>query len=197
MSIVTERCRPMIDQLPDTPSPPFARTYWVIPGRFLAGVYPGSQSPQEALAKLSGLNQVGVEVVINLMEGHEVNFAGQSFVPYASQLAQLARKNGRKVEVLTYPMRDNSVPERDAMVALLDHIDRVMDGDKVLYLHCWGGRGRTGTVVGCYLMRHGMADPGSVLSEVERLRGEGFGMLGASPETSEHCRFVLEWSRGE
>src|SRR3712207_6971239 len=24
------------------------------------------------------------------------------------------------------------------------------------YVHCWGGIGRTGTVVGCYLVEHGM-----------------------------------------
>ncbi|MBA3406233.1 MAG: dual specificity protein phosphatase family protein [Gemmatimonadaceae bacterium] len=24
-----------------------------------------------------------------------------------------------------------------------------------IYVHCWGGVGRTGTVVGCYIVRHG------------------------------------------
>ena len=42
------------------------------------------------------------------------------------------------------------------LVQILDDLDQALaDGHRV-YLHCFGGIGRTGTVVGCYLVRHGM-----------------------------------------
>ena len=34
-------------------------------------------------------------------------------------------------------------------------IDEAMSAGKAVYVHCWGGVGRTGTVVGCWLVRHG------------------------------------------
>ena len=41
------------------------------------------------------------------------------------------------------------------MASILDAIDAALDGGKTVYVHCWGGVGRTGTVVGCWLVRHG------------------------------------------
>ena len=46
-------------------------------------------------------------------------------------------------------------PARQAMVTILDTIDQAVADGRTVYVHCWGGVGRTGTVVGCYLVRHG------------------------------------------
>jgi protein-tyrosine phosphatase len=43
------------------------------------------------------------------------------------------------------------------MRAILDAIDDSLDRDLPVYVHCWGGHGRTATVVGCWLVRHGMS----------------------------------------
>ncbi|WP_374108489.1 hypothetical protein [Nostoc sp. XA010] len=34
----------------------------------------------------------------------------------------------------------------------LPPIDRALNGQEKVYVHCWGGIGRTGIVVGCYLV---------------------------------------------
>ena len=47
------------------------------------------------------------------------------------------------------------------MAGLLDAIDTAMRDGKTVYLHCWGGVGRTGNVVGCSLVRHGHTGDGS------------------------------------
>ncbi len=39
-----------------------------------------------------------------------------------------------------------------------------------VYVHCWGGVGRTGTVVGCWLLRHGYAVPSDVIDTIQSLR---------------------------
>jgi hypothetical protein len=47
---------------------PFNRSYWVVPGKLLAGGYPGSENPVEEERKLKGLFQAGIRHVISLME---------------------------------------------------------------------------------------------------------------------------------
>ena len=46
---------------------------------------------------------------------------------------------------------------------ILDEIDGAILNGKTVYVHCLGGIGRTGTVVGCYLVRHGIAAGGKAL----------------------------------
>ena len=41
------------------------------------------------------------------------------------------------------------------MSDILDAIDEALARGRVVYVHCWGGIGRTGTVVACWLRRHG------------------------------------------
>ncbi|WP_394708837.1 protein-tyrosine phosphatase family protein [uncultured Desulfobulbus sp.] len=49
---------------------------------------------------------------------------------------------------LRYPIRDVSVPiSSELMLKILDAIDQHINESKFLYVHCWRGIGRTGTVV--------------------------------------------------
>jgi protein-tyrosine phosphatase len=63
-----------------------------------------------------------------------------------------------------------------------------------VYVHCWGGIGRTGTVVGCWLMRHGL-DEGDPVGRIARLRRD---MEDArpSPETPAQRAMITSWKRG-
>ena len=83
------------------------------------------------------------------------------------------------------------------MVEILDEIDRSMADGAAAYVHCWGGVGRTGTVIGCWLLRHQYADKGDVLEELTRLREKdrerGHRL---SPETAEQAQFARSWSEG-
>jgi protein-tyrosine phosphatase len=45
------------------------------------------------------------------------------------------------------PVRDVDIPSPDTMRSILDAIDSAIDRCQPVYVHCWGGRGRTGTVV--------------------------------------------------
>ena len=56
------------------------------------------------------------------------------------------------------------------MTAILDAIDTSLTGGRLVYVHCWGGVGRTGTVVGCWLLRHGLATRDAVLDTLAQLR---------------------------
>jgi protein-tyrosine phosphatase len=79
----------------------------------------------------------------------------------------------------------------------LDEIDRSLARDLPVYVHCWGGKGRTGTVVGCYLARHGIATGKSALDKINELRRNVPNWNEPSPETRQQCEMVALWQIGE
>ena len=171
---------------------PFDRSYWVTFGRFLAGAYPGSQDPGEAGLKLTRLLECGIIQVINLMEEGERDHFGGPFVSYEEPLTVAAQKLGVEVFVIRKAIRDVRVPSPDTMKTILDEIDRSVGQGRPVYVHCWGGRGRTGTVVGCYQVRHGLS--GKEALERTRIlrRNEAYAHL-PSPETETQINMVLSW----
>ena len=60
----------------------------------------------------------------------------------------------------------------------------------VVFVHCWAGCGRTGVVVGCWLVRHG-SDPHDALARIAESRGLG------CPQTLEQRLTVLAWKPGD
>jgi protein-tyrosine phosphatase len=103
--------------------------------------------------------------------------------PYAELVPAPARH-------VRMPVRDFSVPSRDTLVAILDAIDAELGAGGVVYVHCWAGCGRTGVVVGSWLVRHG-AEPQAALSRIAETRGIG------CPQTLEQRLTILGWKPGE
>ena len=81
------------------------------------------------------------------------------------------------------------------LTRILDEIDEARGAGSTVYVHCWGGRGRTGTVVGCWLMRHGL-DDGDPLARIARLRRDVEGAGAPSPETAAQRAMVTGWTPG-
>ena len=80
------------------------------------------------------------------------------------------------------------------MVKILNAIDAAVVQNQKVYVHCAGGIGRTGTTVGCYLVRHGN-DGQAALQEVNRLFQYSDRSMTSwnSPETAEQMQFVRDW----
>ena len=176
---------------------PFEQCYWVIPGRFMAGCYPGSVDPGEMSRKLKRLVDAGITLVVNLMEADETDHSGRAFHPYQGEWKQLARAAGYEVEILRFPVRDLGAPSRQAMRNILYTINESLTAGGRVYVHCRGGRGRTGTVVGCYLMADESASRDDVLMEIQRLRAQGRDTSGQSPESERQINMVLSWTGEE
>ncbi len=180
-----------------TPALPFPRSYCVVPGLLLAGCYPGDLDPTEAQAKLEGLVQCNVGLVINLTEVGETNWNGVQFVDYCPMLNGLAQKVGRSISCERLSIRDNDVPASEQMRLILDRIDEPNAAKQVVYVHCWGGKGRTAMVVGCYLARHGIAvGEGALVRLNELVKASAFN-FGYVPQTKAQCEFVRNWKQAQ
>jgi hypothetical protein len=145
------------------------------PGRLIAGRHPCALGADCAAAEVGELLGDGVTLFLDLTRRGELE-------PYASLVPEPARYVNR-------PIVDFSTPTRDELVAILDEIDDELAAGGVVFVHCWAGCGRTGVVVGSWLVRHG-ADPGEALRRIAEARGLG------CPQTLEQRVFVLGWERG-
>jgi predicted protein tyrosine phosphatase len=157
--------------------PPIPASYWVVHGRLLAGRYPGALAKEDAQTRLAAFHERGVTSFVDLTEEHE------GLPPYDALLAKDVRFARRAIP-------DFGCPSPEHMSETLDLIDAELERGEVVYVHCFGGRGRTGTVVGCWLVRHG-ASGEEALAKINTLREH---VPGPSPETEDQRQLVKAWS---
>jgi hypothetical protein len=162
-------------------------SYWVLFGKLLAGENPVRFDVELTRRRLHALLEAGFDTFIDLTESDELP-------TYLALLNMEAEAAYRRVDYHRFPVLDRGLPARAEMIAILDALDEaIADGHKV-YLHCWGGVGRTGTVVGCYLVRHGRTGQQAVdqlaawWQDVPKRR-----YFPRSPETDEQVKFILDW----
>ncbi len=157
----------------------------MVDGRLLAGEFPRARMNLDSEAKLRQFERAGVTSFIDLTEEDELS----SYVQWLNPKTQTHRR---------IPIRDQSVPNsEEEMTRILDTIDAELEAGETIYVHCFGGIGRTGTVIGCWLARHpGIAGEGSALERLGELFAQSSKSVYArSPETPEQVEFVRRWDR--
>lgn len=165
---------------------PIPNSYWVEPGRLLAGEYPGALSTAEAVKRIEQFLKAGVTSFIDLTEEEELP-------PYAGLWPAVVEQ---RIHHKRLSIRDHDVPETAATVSrILDAIDAELAAGRTVYIHCRAGIGRTGTVVACYLMRRGLVCE-RALDRLQVLwkqcaRSHSWPR---TPETPEQLEFVQGWS---
>lgn len=166
---------------------PIPNSYQLCDGRLIAGEYPGEHG-HPARAKLVALLDAGVRTFIDLTEPHELE-------PYDALLAEEAASRGVTATHVRLPIPDFSVPRStDAMRDILDAIDAALENGGGAYVHCWGGVGRTATVIGCHLVRTGMPADAALARVAELFQVmEKYDPRRRSPETAEQEAYVRGW----
>ncbi|NNJ11643.1 phosphatase [Chloroflexales bacterium ZM16-3] len=169
---------------------PHGNCYRVGP-QLIAGEYPGGPDFVAAKAKLDRHLDVGITYFLDLTELGELR-------DYTDVLGSTSAAHGVTAFHRRMPIRDASLPDTPAiMVAILDALDTAIATGHTVYLHCWGGIGRTGTVVGCWLVRHGMTGDKALETIASHWQGvEKHWRQPRSPETDEQHAYVRGWSQG-
>jgi len=140
----------------------------------LAGAYPGTADA------VTALERDGITVFVDLTHPSDP-------LDDYGHLLHGARR-------LAHPIPDMGTPTAGHVMQILDDIDAARAQGGTAYVHCWGGVGRTGTVIGCWLMRHGL-DAGDPIARIAELRAEIAGER-PSPETPGQVALVRGWRRG-
>jgi protein-tyrosine phosphatase len=172
-------------------SPPLNESYWVKPGRFLAGEYPGHWDERRTSQRLDSLLEAGIDTFIDLTRLGELP-------PYLPVLEERAGYYNIDLRYHNFPIPDHGLPTIEIMRTILDAIDSALAEGRNVYVHCWGGIGRTGTTVGCYLVRHGMSS-----NEALRQLSDWWQEVPKhifhpyTPETDKQMDFILAWKENE
>ena len=164
---------------------PCPNTYWLPGGKLAAGPYPFDA---EAIRLLL---DAGIRGFIDLTQEGELE-------SYETLLAEEAAERGIEISYARFPIRDGRAPDqKDVMRGILDSITEAHAADRLTYVHCWGGIGRTGTVAACWLVEQGYSNDEAlevVQSLYDKYRRPS-AQFPRSPETDAQHRFVREWAR--
>ena len=159
------------------------RESYLLMGAVYAGEYPGAKEENASKLKVAQLYRFGVRYFVDLTEEGEL-------CPYESLLPSDATH-------YRFPIKDVSVPtDVEAVHRLLHKIDEWEKTGGYVYIHCWGGVGRTGTIAACYLL-HKMALPDA--AQALKMMQARFATMPkskhkVSPETQAQVAFVHQFA---
>jgi hypothetical protein len=169
----------------DLPSPfpdrPLPNSYWVLPGRLLAGEHPSGGIAADVPARLQQLIQAGIDCYVDLTEPGEQ----PDYCPLLP----------RHAEYLRSAIADTSVPFNVSQTrALLAAIRAALAGERRVYVHCRAGIGRTGLIIGCFLAEEARSGR-KAITHLNRLwrqsaRAQSWPQV---PQTSEQADYIRRW----
>jgi protein-tyrosine phosphatase len=95
------------------------------------------------------------------------------------------------IKRLSHPIRDMNVTTAERYDRIIADIERQLAAGRRVYIHCWGGVGRTGTVVGIWHVHQGH-DPVTALELIREARAGTRKGERPSPETERQVAAIRE-----
>lgn len=162
--------------------------WWVTPSSVLAGEYPGHIEPDQARAKLDMLVDAGIRTFVDLTT------PADRLAPYDALLDEIAAARDLDLRRLEFPIPDVSVIADAGYTPITAAVEDAKARGGV-YVHCWGGVGRTGTVVGCLLADEGYSYEG-IVARISDLRAGSRKAHRRAPETAEQLAVIHRRAAG-
>jgi hypothetical protein len=113
---------------------PYADSYWVIPGKIIAGEYPEHQKRKDC-KRIQALLKAGVRTFIRSVKTW-------LFLSSISKLLSRAEEFGLGVTYKKYGGSRPGGTSKSQMIEILDEIDLAVNQDEMPYIHCIAGIGR-------------------------------------------------------
>jgi hypothetical protein len=135
-------------RLPEPRAGPTDWSFWLLPDRILVSAYPGHAGDDKMHAQIiHGLVGVArVDTFISLQPLTEVKEKG--FRDYEAA----ARKLCPTLACVRWPIPDTkTIADKQIMEYRDQVLDWLQTTNKVMCIHCWGGRGRSGTLASLIL----------------------------------------------
>jgi ADP-ribosyl-[dinitrogen reductase] hydrolase len=148
------------------PHDDFLHAWWVAPGSVLAGEFPGHADTDRAAEKVNLLVDHGIRTFVDLTTPHD------ELTHYAEHVAGAAADRRLDLRHVRHPIPDFGVVGQDDYSRIVATITAATERGAV-YVHCWGGVGRTGTVVGCMLIDGGLGYDAALARMAELRAGTG------------------------
>ncbi len=164
--------------------------YPIEPGVLYAGEYPGDLDPKFARRRLRTIVDLGVRTFVDLTN------PADGLTPYDEILADIGRETGLALRRVSIPVPDMGVP--DSPEIMREILGALRESPPAVYVHCWGGVGRTGTATGCWLRESGLNGT-EALARVQELYDTHMVKLmrhPRSPQTPGQAEFVRNWQPG-
>ncbi|KAK9814139.1 hypothetical protein WJX72_001188 [[Myrmecia] bisecta] len=98
-----------------------------------------------------------------------------------------------ELDFMHFPIVDMEIPSKDKLLGLVTELQERLERGERIYVHCWGGRGRAGTVGACLLARAYGIDADEALQRVDRAFSTRNDIGRRSPETDEQVAFIRDF----
>ncbi len=164
--------------------------YPIEEGKLYGGEYPGDRNLGVAKIRLRHLVTLGIRTFVDLTA------PADRMTPYEGLLPELEDEAGAPLRRISLPIIDMGVPETgETMSDIMAAIRESIEHSPAVYVHCWGGIGRTGTVSGCWLRECGY-DADAALARVQHLYASHMPKVRVhpeSPQTPAQKDYVRNW----
>ena len=161
----------------------------------MAGPYPSSKDEAQAREILGELMGEGVTCFVALTKPGD-GLPGSPLDPYDDLMAEVSSSRGTDARRISGPITDVSIPTVEHMEWILEEMEAAIAAGQVVYVHCWGGVARTGTVIGCHLVDQGRSAE-QAIDRIAELRSDTRrsreGRI--SPETDDQMEFIQRWDQ--
>ena len=190
---------------------PITYSYWVIPEKVLAGEYPGNQMrksgifrvlrtildqslaffrhPSEGWStdnkRVKKLLGAGITNYLDLTEVDEL-------LPYETLLNREAELLGMTINYKRVPIKDQNITTSGEMTKCMLFINESIKSGNKVYIHCLRGLGRTGMVVGCFLVEERLTGK-QALKKITSLRKNVLNSVLPSPQNKKQSGVVENW----